>query len=142
MENIQKRFQDLGLPNTKPDVTRGVILYNGLLWVEWLAVFSVCSQFAPIRRVAKRPIVKSFRSRLQGRPDGRYQRVESWAFRNAEKLARWRVFGKLESLLKTNREEFVYGLAETVIIYNCLMPLWLNVNMYLIYIDYNARKVF
>eukprot|EP00485_Elphidium_margaritaceum_P020928 CAMPEP_0202716336 /NCGR_PEP_ID=MMETSP1385-20130828/100441_1 /ASSEMBLY_ACC=CAM_ASM_000861 /TAXON_ID=933848 /ORGANISM="Elphidium margaritaceum" /LENGTH=211 /DNA_ID=CAMNT_0049378037 /DNA_START=40 /DNA_END=672 /DNA_ORIENTATION=+ len=122
----QRLFVKLGV---KPiDVPVGLIVFNGLLWPEWIAVFLFSVKRRPLR-YWKIHSIRFQRFHASLRTLRIYNTLETHTIKSANKISSYKWFARLGRRLGTSSSDLTYGTIETIIIYNALLPIvWVPLN--------------
>ena len=109
------------------DVPGALVVFNGLLWVEWVAVLGACLALRPLRRLAGTAAGVRWRARLRGRP--LYARIERYCLDSADRLSGARFLAPLRTRFGVEPAHLTFSLAETVVVYNVGFVAWLPLNL-------------
>eukprot|EP01084_Bolivina_argentea_P164780 286417_1 len=123
---IARIFHKYGV---KPiDIPVGLVVFNGLLWVEWLSVFVITVRRRPLRYLKVHSIrFQNFHTSLRSWKI--YNSMEKYTINSANKISSYKWFQKMGKKIGTTSADLTYGTIETIIIYNALLPIcWAPVN--------------
>eukprot|EP00941_MAST-03F_sp_MAST-3F-sp1_P000819 g819.t1 len=122
------------------DVPAALVIFNGMLWIEWAAVFVACLRFQPLRSFALTSTGARWRSLLSKRFPS-YSKTERYCLRAANKMSESRFMKPLPRMFGIEAENFTFSLAETVLLYNVGFLCWLPTNCAIakLYCDYRAE---
>ena len=124
---MERVFRESGV--RPADIPLGLVVFNGLLWVEWLSVFAVAVRRRPLRYLkVHSPRFQALHARLRGWRI--YAGLERYTMMSAHKVSSYRWCQRLGQRLGVAPSDLSFGTIETIIIYNTLLPvLWTPVNL-------------
>jgi len=138
LEKLKKNFEDAGVGPR--DIPTAIVLFNGLLWTEWGCILALAIPFRPLRRVAASPAGVRIRGGLADWLGQRYPKLEKMVLDSAEKLSSHRFVRPIPEAFGQAPKDFTFAVAETVVLYNVLFPLWLPLNTKILQAYFSARK--
>eukprot|EP01083_Nonionella_stella_P159932 522289_1 len=123
---ISRIFKTYGV---KPiDIPVGLLVFNGLLWVEWMSVFVIAVRHRPLRYLKIHSL--RFQNLHHNLRSWRvYNGMERYTIKSANKVSQYKWFQRFGKRMGTSATDLTYGTIETIIIYNALLPLcWAPLN--------------
>jgi len=110
------------------DIPPGLIVFNGLLWPEWIAVFVFSVRRRPLRYLKIHSVrFQNFHTNLRSWKI--YHSLEKYTINSANKVSSYKWFQRMGKRLGTSSADLTYGTIETIIIYNALLPIcWAPLN--------------
>ena len=110
------------------DIPYGILLFNGMLWIEWAGVLFCCAKGRPFRRFAGTSVGARLRRGFK-RNFPRIARLETSIMNRAVKLSESKYLRPVSNFLGLSPKEFTASLAETTVLYNVAFPLWIHLNL-------------
>lgn len=135
------------------DAVEALLMWNGMLWGEWIAILVGCMRYQPIRTLARTPIGVRMRERLSSaikttfnspapasvdtsaklrKPMRTLTNMEESVLSKAENMAQSRWLRPIPNLLhqaslisrkQQTARNFTLSVAETIVLYNTFFPL-------------------
>eukprot|EP00483_Globobulimina_turgida_P000092 UN00092 len=123
---VARIFKKYGV---KPiDIPVGLVIFNGLLWLEWLSVFYVAVRRRPLRYLKIHSMrFQNFHTSL--RSWRIYNSMERYTINSANKISSFKWAKRIGKKVGTSSADLTFGTIETIIVYNALLPIcWAPIN--------------
>jgi len=127
------------------DVPAALVAFNVMLWGEWAVVIALCCRFRPLRTIASFSTAKFARRKISTTihnkfPERSLTYYEQKVVAKAESAASSRFVRPIPRMMNLSPKDFVFAMAETTVLYNCMFPVWIPFNLSSIAYCLAARK--
>tara|TARA_B100000161_G_C33403639_1_gene347711 strand:- start:150 stop:710 length:561 start_codon:yes stop_codon:yes gene_type:complete len=123
---MKERLEKLGIH--PKDIPKALIIFNSMLWLEWLGVLTFCCAVRPIRQVARKTnVLRRIRDKYP-----KIAQAERYVMDRAVNMAGSRFFRPIPRAFNQSPKDFTAAMAETTVLYNLAFPIWIPLNFKLI----------
>ena len=123
---MKERLERLGIH--PKDIPKALIIFNSMLWVEWIGVLTFCCAVRPVRQIAKKTnVLRRIRDKYP-----KIAQAEKYVMDRAVNMAGSRFFRPIPRAFNQSPKDFTAAMAETTVLYNLAFPIWIPLNFKII----------
>lgn len=134
----KKVLQSCGM--REEDIPGGLLVFNGMLWLEWAGTFGICLRYAPLRSFLRTQSGKKTRAFLKHNFRS-YPRIERFCNDVATRTSKNKYFKLFPRAFGLEPTNVTHSLAESTFLYNLAFLVWLPMNGSVVWWIYGDRNM-